>query len=155
VPSAGEGYELEEREICYWLRQSDGTCAHQSGESCATLLDAEHDLEELQKKLGWTDLEIVRSEEINGNIYEKTVGWGRDAGVLCVGVDVSETQIINIPGAAETEDWREVCALADKVEFVESLGGWDEWTSHYMVWFDDNPNPLHYFVVEAETEADE
>lgn len=155
VQAAGEGFELKAREISYWVRQADGTCTHQSGEPCATLAEAEHDMEELQKKLGWTGLEIIRAEEINGNIYEKTVGWGRDAGDLCVGVDVSETQIISIPGAAETEDWREVRALADKVEFVESLGGWDEWTSHYMVWFDGNPNPLHYFVVEAETEVDE
>ena len=156
VPAAGEGYELEERKICYWVRQADGTCVHQSGESCATLLEAEHDLEDLQKNLGWTDLKIVRAEEINGNIHENTVAWGLDAGDLCVMADVSEAGAIKISGAAETESWDDVREAAEKIEFVQHLQGWANYTGHYQVWAHGNPEPLNYLVAEAaETEADE
>lgn len=157
VPAAGEGYELEAREICYWVRHVDGTCTHQSGEPCVTLAEAEHDMDALQKNLGWADLQIVRAEEINGSIYEKTVGWGRDAGDLCIMADVSEAGAIKISGAASTESWADVREIADKVEFVQRLQcGWENYAGHYQVWAHGNPEPLNYLVAEAaETETDE
>ena len=157
VPAAGEGYELEAREICYWVRHDDGTCTHQSGEPCVTLAEAEHDMDALQKNLGWADLQIVRAEKINGSIYEKTVGWGRDAGDLCIMADVSEAGAIKISGAAETESWSDVREIAEKIEFVQHLQcGWENYAGHYQVWAHGNPEPLNYLVAEAaETEADE
>ena len=162
VPAAGEGYELEAREICYWVRQADGACTHQSGEPCVTLAEAEHDMDALQKNLGWTDLQIVRAEEINGSIHEKTVGWGRDAGDLCIMADVIEADVIEagaikISGAAETESWGDVREIADKIEFVQHLQcGWANYAGHYQVWAHGNHEPLNYLVAEAaETETDE
>ena len=157
VPAAGEGFKLEERKICYWVRQADGTCTHQSGEPCVTLAEAEHDMDALQKNLGWTDLQIVRAEEINGSIYEKTVGWGRDAGDLCIMADVSEAGAIKISGAAETESWGDVREAADKIEFVQRLQcDRENYAGHYQVWAHGNPEPLNYLVAEAaETETDE
>lgn len=157
VPAAGEGYELEAREICDWVLHDDGTCTHQSGEPCVTLAEAEHDMDALQKNLGWTGLQIVRAEEINGSIYEKTVGWGRDAGDLCIMADVSEAGAIKISGAAETESWGDIREIAEKIEFVQRLQcGWENYAGHYQVWAHGNPEPLNYLVAEAaETETDE
>lgn len=157
VPAAGEGFKLEERKICYWVRQADGTCTHQSGEPCVTLAEAEHDMDALQKNLGWAWLQIVRAEEINGSIYEETVGWGWDAGDLCIMADVSEAGAIKISGAAETESWDDVREAADKIEFVQRLQcDWGNYTGHYQVWAHGDPEPLNYLVAEeAETEFDE
>ena len=157
VPSAGEGYELEAREICYWLRQDDGTCIHQGADPFDSLARAKAGLADVQKNLGWTDLEIVRAEKINGSIHESTVAWGPDAGDLCVMADVSEAGVIKISGAAEAESWSDVRETADKIEFVQRLQrGWVNYAGHYQVWAHGNPEPLNYLVVEAaETEADE
>ena len=157
VPSAGEGFELEEREICYWLRQDDGTSIHQGADPFDSLAEAEAGLADAQKNLGWTDLKIVRAEEINGSIHESTEAWGLDAGDLCVMADVSETGVIKISGAAEAESWGDVREAADKIEFVQRLQcGWVNYAGHYQVWAHGNPEPLNYLVAEAaETEADE
>ena len=157
VPSAGEGYELEAREICYWLRQDDGTCIHQGADPFDSLAKAKAGLADVQKNLGWTDLKIVRAEKINGSIHESTVAWGLDAGDLCVMADVSETGVIKISGAAEAESWSDVREAADKIEFVQRLQcGWVNYAGHYQVWAHGNPEPLNYLVAEAaETEADE
>lgn len=156
VPAAGEGYELEAREICYWVRQADGACTHQSGEPCVTLAEAEHDMDALQKNLGWTDLQIVRAEEINGSIHQCTVAWGLDAGDLCIMADVSEAGSIKISGAAETESWGDAREIADKIEFVQHFHGWANYAAHYQVWAHGNPEPLNYLVAEAaENETDE
>ena len=156
VPSAGEGYELEAREICYWLRQDDGTCIHQGADPFDSLAEAKAGLADVQKNLGWTDLKIVRAEKINGSIHESTEAWGLDAGDLCVMADVSETGVIKISGAAEAESWSDVREAADKIEFVQRLRGWENYAGHYHVWAHGNPEPLNYLVAEAaETEADE
>ena len=144
-------------EICYWLRQDDGTSIHQGADPFDSLAEAEAGLADVQKNLGWTDLKIVRAEEINGSIHESTEAWGLDAGDLCVMADVSETGVIKISGAAEAESWSDVREAADKIEFVQRLQcGWVNYAGHYQVWAHGNPEPLNYLVAEAaETEADE
>ena len=156
VPAAGEGYELEAREICYWLSQGGDTSIHQGADPFDSLAEAEAALADVQKNLGYTGLEIVRAEEINGSIHQCTVAWGLDAGDLCIMADVSEAGAIKISGAAETESWGDVREIADKIEFVQHFHGWANYAVHYQVWAHGNPEPLNYLVAEAaETETDE
>lgn len=139
--------------IEYLLYQGD-YCAQGAAEPFATLDEALHATNELQKNLGWTGLEIRRHETINGAIHSSIVAWGLDAGDLCIMADVSEAGAIKISGAAETESWGDVREIADKIEFVQHFHGWANYAVHYQVWAHGNPEPLNYLVAEA-AETDE
>lgn len=153
VQSAGEGFEIIPREIKYLIYQGN-YCAQGAAEPFATLDEARHAMNGLQKNLGWTDLEIRRHETINGAIHSSTVAWGLDAGDLCIMATVSQCGAISIAGAASTESWADVREIADKVEFVQHLHGWENYAAHYQVWAHGNPEPLNYLVTEAD-ETDE
>lgn len=56
----------------------------------------------------------------------------------------SESGVYTVPGSATTEDWDEVQANADSVEFIESWSGWDNYITAYAVQI--NGKVLIYFV---------
>ena len=151
--AAGEGFEIIPREIEYLIYQGND-CAQGAAEPFATLAEAQHAMNDLQKSLGWTDLEIRRQETINDVVHSCAVAWGLDAGDLCVMAHISDTGNISVSGAAEPESWQEVIATADDVQRVQALAGHDGFTGHYQVWVNGNPEPLNYLVAEAD-EADE
>lgn len=153
VQAAGEGFEIIPREIEYLIYQGND-CAQGAAEPFATLAEAQHAMNDMQKFLGWTGLEIRRQETINGAIHSRAVAWGMDAGDLCVAAYISDTGSIGVSGATEPESWQEVIAMADNVQRVQSLNGYETFTAHYQVWVDGNPEPLNYLVAEA-NEADE
>ena len=151
---AAQAADTPAHSIEYLLYQGD-YCAQGAAEPFATLDEALHAMNDLQKNLGWTGLEIRRQETIDDAVHSSAVAWGLDAGDLCVTAHISDTTgIIGVSGAAEPESWQEVIAMADNVRRVQSLVGHEEFTAHYQVWVDGNPGPLNYLVVEAD-EADE
>lgn len=150
---AAQAADTPAHSIEYLLYQGD-YCAQGAAEPFTTLDEALHAMNDLQKNLGWTGLEIRRQETINDAVHSRAVAWGLDAGDLCVTAHISDTGSISVSGATEPESWQEVIASADNVQRVQALTGHDGFTGHYQVWVNGNPEPLNYLVSEAD-EADE
>ena len=62
----------------------------------------------------------------------------------CIMVYRSDTGTYEIPGAAEIEDWDEVCEASDNVTFYSNLIGWGAYNTVYHCTVRDDE--IWYFV---------